>query len=164
MCYGVLRLKRQMNGAEITKEKKLREWQAYKNCGILLVVMNVALTGAVILIIYSQNTQKRYAGFLIYAVAFYTFYKIIMSVVNTIKAGKTKLPLVMALRSIGYADAMMSMLSLQISMLAAFSKPGAEYIGVLNACTGIGVCIMVLLAGVGMIVNGTKHIRRILLN
>ena len=158
MRYGVLRLKKQMNGAEETKEKKVRVWKAYKNCGILFVVMNMALTEAVILIIYSQNTQKRYAGFLIYAVAFYTFYKIIMSVVNTVKAGKTKLPLVMALRSIGYVDALMSMLSLQVSMLAVFSEPGTKYIDTLNACTGIGVCIMVFLAGVGMIVNGTRHI------
>ncbi len=161
MRYGVLRLKKQMNGVEETREKKVREWKAYKNCGILLVVMNMALTGAVILIIYSQNTQKRYAGVLIYAVALYTFYKITMSVINTVKAGKTKLPLVMVLRSIGYADALMSMLSLQVSMVAAFAEPGAEYIGTLNACTGIGVCIMVLLAGVGMIVNGIKHIGQI---
>lgn len=111
------------------------------------------------LIIYSRNTQKRYAGFLIYAVAFYTFYKVIMAVLNTVKAGKTKLPLVMTLRSVGYADALVSLLSLQVAMLTAFSEPGAGHISVMNTCTGLGVCIMVLLAGVGMIVNGLRHIR-----
>lgn len=159
MRYGVLWLNRQMGGFKETKEKQIREWKAYKNCGILLVVMNIALTGAVVLIIYSRNTQKRYAGFLIYAVAFYTFYKVIMAVLNTVKAGKTKLPLVMTLRRIGYADALVSLLSLQVAMLTAFSEPAAEYISVMNTCTGLGVCIMVLLAGVGMIVNGIRHIR-----
>ena len=63
---------------------KAAEWKRFRLCGIILVMMNVALAGVVILVVH-QNGSFHYAGSLIYAMALYTFYVTIMAVVNLVR-------------------------------------------------------------------------------
>ena len=49
--------------------------------GILLLVLNLALSGVVLLTI-AQDTAKRYSEIMVISIAAYTFYKITMAVVN----------------------------------------------------------------------------------
>ena len=56
--------------------------------GILLLVLNFALTGVILLTI-AQDTARRYSEIVVISIATYTFYKIIMAVVNMVKVRKT---------------------------------------------------------------------------
>lgn len=98
----------------------LKEIEVYRNCGILFIIMTAALAGTVVLLMELKG-QKYYLGVVIFAVAAYTFYKTIASIINLVKAEKLKAPLLMAIRDIGYIDASVSVLSLQTAMFAPFA-------------------------------------------
>lgn len=127
-----------------------RAWKVYRNCGIILSISSIALGGAVIMLV-SGAGGKSYPGLMIYAVATYTFYKLIMAVRNMILAGKKKSILLMTLRNISYADALVSLLSLQTALFAAFGQNSGAIIPIFNALTGAGVCFMIFDLGIYMI-------------
>lgn len=139
---------------------KLREWRVFLHTGVLLIFMSIALGGMVVLMVRS-GYGKIYSEFIIYVVALYTFIKLITSIMNMIKAGKYKSPQLTGLRSIGYADALVSMLSLQTAMFAAFGKEDVTLRAKMNVITGAGVCVMVIGIGVWMVCMGESHIKQI---
>ena len=67
--------------------------------GILLLALNFALTGVILLTI-AQDTAKRYSEVVVISIATYTFYKIIMAVANMVKVRKTRSPVLIAIRNI----------------------------------------------------------------
>lgn len=131
------------------KNFKLEELRIYRNVGILLTLDTAVLLGAVILLVHNEG-GKRYPEILIFAVAAYTFYKMIMSVVHMEKARRLKSPLLVAVRNIGYADALVSLLSLQTAMLASFGK-GEVKPEIVNGMLGSAVCAIIFFVGISMI-------------
>ena len=124
--------------------------------GILLLVLNFALTGVILLTI-AQDTAKRYSEVVVISIATYTFYKIIMAVANMVKVRKTRSPVLITIRNIGTADALVSMLTLQATMLASFQGKGGLDAKRMNAITGMVVCVLILALGVSMIHYAFKN-------
>lgn len=85
----------------------------------MLLLLNLALSGVVLLTIV-QDTAKRYSEIMVITIAAYTFYKIITSVINMIKVRKLQSPILITIRNISVADALVSVLTLQMTMLASF--------------------------------------------
>lgn len=137
-------------GLHQDKNIEERSWRVYYICGIILSATSIALAGAVIMLVKGQG-GKAYPGVMIYAVAAYTFYKLGMAITNRIKAGKQKSVLLSTLRNISYADALVSLLSLQTALLTAFGQGSEEKIPFMNALTGSGVCLMIFVLGIHMI-------------
>lgn len=135
---------------------KIRELKVYRNCGIMLSVMSVALGGTVIVLVHGEG-GKSYPGVMIYAVATYTFYKLTMSIINMIKARKEKSVSLITLRNIGHSDSLVSILSLQTALFAAFGQDTGDYVTLQNALTGAGVCLMILGLGIYMVYNAKKQ-------
>lgn len=135
----------------------VRDWKLYALCGRILMGMSVALSSVVVLMVI-DGYSKSYPGYLIYVVAFYTFYKVIFSVVHMARARRLSSPLLSGIRNIGYADALVSLLSLQTAMFASFGKSEVRLSTVMNACTGAVVCLMVVLLGGYMLVNSRKRL------
>lgn len=133
-----------------------RSWRVHRNCGIMLSVSSIALGGAVIMLVSGEG-GKSYPGLMIYAVATYTFYKLGMAIRNMIKARKEKSLLLVTLRNISYADALVSILSLQTALFAAFGQDSEAIIPIFNALTGAGVCLMIFTLGV-LMVHKSKNI------
>ncbi|MCM1260984.1 MAG: hypothetical protein NC182_07640 [Prevotella sp.] len=132
--------------------------QQYQHCGILLVVLTLALSIAIIQMVYA-NKGFIHLGFTIYASAAYTFYKLTMSIIHLVKAKKEKDYHIQSLRNIGFAEALVSVLALQTAMLASFSD-GQMNLAIWNAITG-GVVVMIILAlGVYMIIVGNLKQKR----
>ena len=127
-----------------------RAWRVHRNCGIMLSISSIALGGAVIMLVSGEG-GKSYPGLMIYGVATYTFYKLAMAIRNMIKARKESSLLLVTLRNISYADALVSMLSLQTALFAAFGQDSGTMIPVMNALTGVGVCLMIFTLGIYMI-------------
>ena len=137
---------------------EISEWRRYRLCGIVLLLMNWALIGIVILVIH-QNSGFEYPGTLIYVMALYAFYAIITAVANVIKFRKYGSPILSAAKVISLTAALVSMLSLETAMLAQFGQSDdAEFRKIMMAATGLGISIIVLVMAVYMIVHATRQL------
>lgn len=154
MRIGAVRQERKISKIQNEGMRMQQEIFIYRKNSLLFIFMAVVLGGMVILLEASLG-GKNYPGFTIYAAAFYTFYRIIMSVINMIKVNRQKSPLLMIIRKIGYIDACVSMLTLQTAMFASFADGQEEFVNLMNGITGTIVSIMVLGMGIqGIFVSG----------
>lgn len=100
-------------------------------------------------------------AFLIFVMAAYTFYAVIMAVVNLIKFRKRGSPVLSAAKVISLAAALVSMLALETAMLSQFGqKEDPMFRQVMTAFTGAGVCIIILVVAVFMIVWSTRQLKQ----
>lgn len=130
----------------------------YRTCGALLIVMPLCLSFAILEMVQSGSAFVR-VGWTVYAVAAYTFYKITMAIINVVKAMKGDDFTIRALRSISLADAMVSILALQTTLLYTFSDGSGSAWA--NALTGGAVCALTVALGVYMLVYSRKKMKRI---
>lgn len=163
MRYWAVNYERRVWKLEQTSKRKLLELNIYKNCSILFIAMTMALGGMVILTLRSQG-GKHYPGLTIYAFALYAFIKIPFAMAGRIKVIRMKSPLLITIRSIGYADACVAVLSLQTAMLSSFGHGDLEdyVVELMNAGTGAVMCLMVLGMGIFGIYMAQKQKKEIL--
>ena len=136
------------------------ELRRYRLCGIVLLLMDQALAGVVLLMVH-QNRGYEYPGMLIYAMAAYSFYAIAIAAVNVVKFRKHGSPVLSAAKAVDLVAAMVSMLSLETAMLARFGgEDGPQFRKRMTETAGFFVCVIVLGMAVFMIVRSTKCIRR----
>lgn len=141
------------------RKNKVSEWRRYRLCGIVLLFMNAALAGIVILAVH-QNSGFEYPGMLIYIMALYTFYATITAVWNVIKFRRYGSPVLSAAKGINLTAAMVSMLSLETAMLTQFgAADDAGFRQMMTALTGAGVCVVVTGMAVYMLVHATKRLK-----
>ena len=81
------------------------EYRRYRFCGVLLVLMNAALAGVVVLVLH-RGGGFRYSGFMIYAMAAYAFYATIAGVVNLVRYRRYNSPVLTASRAVSLAAAL----------------------------------------------------------
>ncbi len=138
------------------------EMKRYRLCGVILVLMNIALSGVVVLVVY-QNKGFEYAGYLIYIMAMYAFYAIITAVMDVIKYRKYRSPVMSAAKAIKLAAALVSMLSLETAMLAQFDNQSNPvfFRRIMVASTGGAVCLLILAMAVFMIFRSTKELKKL---
>lgn len=146
--------KRRQKNKQFTVEKQLK---SYRNTGILLIVLNVALVAAIAQMVVS-NQGFQYAGLMIYVIAVYTFYKLGLSIYNLIKAKKQDDYTVKAIKYISFADALVSILALQTALLHAFAETYNPSLP--NALTGGAVSMIIIGMGIYMIVKGQIALRQ----
>lgn len=153
-------LLRHVNRNAIGKNPVL-ELQQYRLCGVILMLMNIALLGVVALAVL-DNEGFNYAGYLIYVVAMYAFYNTITTVRDLIRYKRYESPVMSAAKAINLAAALVSMLSLETAMLAQFGEEsGPQFWQLMTGLTGSGVCLVVLaIAGV-MIVKSTMQLKKL---
>lgn len=144
-----------------SEKDKITEWKRYRLCGIILLFMNIALAGIVILVIY-QNSGFEYPGMLIYVMAMYAFYATIMAVRNVVKFRKYGTPVISAAKVINLTAALVSMLSLETAMLTQFgAADDPAFRQIMTASTGAGISVIVVGMAVFMIVRSTKQMKYI---
>ena len=132
------------------------EYFVAKLCGGLLVLLSFIL-GGIVYISLSQNVAVKHHEIVMITIATYTFYKITAAVIRAIKQRKNTVPLLVVIRTIGYAEAVASLLTLQRSMLISFGSMDNEDIALLNSLTGISVCLFILLLGIFTILTSGKE-------
>lgn len=137
------------------------ELKRYRMCGIILLLMNQALTGIVVFMVY-QNKSYDYPGVLIYAMATYSFYCVIIASVNVIKFRRHGSPVLSAAKVINLVSAMVSILSLETAMVTRFGdKDDFSFRQTMTGATGGGVCTFVLGIAVYMIVKSSLQLKKI---
>ena len=133
--------------------------RTYRNSGILLVILNVALSFAIAEMIFSDRAFE-YAGLMIYVAATYAFYKITMAIINICrKRGGADLAM-QAMLNINLTDAAVSILALQTALLHTFSE-GEVNISLFNTLTGSAVSLTSLSLGIFMVIKSIKTIKEI---
>lgn len=139
---------------------QLKELKRSRLCGIILMTVNFALSGVVILVIV-QNKGFEYNGILIYVMAMYTFYVTTHSVIDIFKYRKYNSPVMSTSKSISLAAALVSMLSLETAMLSQFGTENTTpyFDQIMVGATGAGVCIIVLTMSIVTIVRANKELK-----
>lgn len=136
------------------------EWKRSRICAYILLLINLSLSGAVLMILY-QNRGYHYPGILIYVMALYTFYSTIHAVVDIVKYRTLGSPIMSTAKTVSLSAALVSMLNLETAMFAQF---GADMVqqdrNLMIILTGAGISVTVVTLSVILIVRATKEIRR----
>lgn len=128
-----------------------KEMAVMKRDGMILLLVTGAL-GAIIFLKIVRNAVTPYSTVLAIATAAYTFYKIIFAVWNMRKVRKLGSPILTAIRNVAFADALVSLFSLQVLMFVSFeSKESGSYDKLMNSVTGMAVCLSVVILGLRMV-------------
>ena len=99
-----------------------------------------------------------YAGYMIYIVAAYTFYKIITAIIHFFKARRRDGLIVQAIRNINLVDAIYSVFVLQVSMIRAFGD-GNDPLS--NSVAGGAIALLILWISIHMIVQSYREKERL---
>ena len=138
----------------------LSEWKRSKVCAYILLLINLSLSGAVLMILY-QHKGYDYPGMLIYVMALYTFYALTMSIVDIVKYRKMGSPVMSTAKIVSLSAALVSMLNLETAMFAQFGGDMSQKNQrIFIILTGAGISITVVTLSVILIVRATKEIRR----
>ena len=135
------------------------EWKRARICAYILLLVNLSLSGAVLMILY-QNRGYEYNGVMIYVMAAYTFYTTIHAIVDIVKYRKLGSPVMSTAKIVSLSAALVSMLNLETAMFAQFGgEMPARDQRIMIAATGGGISVIVVTLSVLLIVKATKEIR-----
>lgn len=130
--------------------------------GIMLMVLSVSLVGTVILA-FVKDRGTVFPLIAMLAIATYTFTKITIATIKWVKARRSTSVKRLTLRNISFANAFVSIYSLQRSMLVSFEGMTKTEIRIMNLVTGSAVCIVVFLLGLNLVrrisTNNNSHLR-----
>ena len=139
----------------------LGEWKRSRICACILLLINLSLSGAVLMILY-QSKGYDYPGIMIYVMALYTFYSTIHAVLDIIKYRKLGSPVMSTAKIVSLSGALVSMLNLETAMFAQFGADmSPENQRIFIILTGAGVSITIVTLSAILIINANKEIRRI---
>ena len=138
----------------------LGELKRARLCAYILLTVNMALSGAVLMMVYF-NRGFQYQGFLIYVIALYTFYITTTAIIDMVKYRKYKSPVMSITKVIKMASALFSMLFLETAMFAQFGgETPAETKRIMIMITGAGISIAVVVMAIYMIMQTSKEIKQ----
>lgn len=143
--------------SDVLLSRNSQKKSSYIRCASFLAILSLFLSLAVWQMISKDLAFVRF-GWTIYAYAAFAFYKITMAIIGFVKSRKNLL-VTRALRFISLADASVSILTLQTSLLYTFGGEGVNK-GVFNAITGAVVCALTFGLGIDMIIMVTLENKR----
>ena len=163
ICLGIMRFFLLLHSRKYEPgEKMYRELLRYRACGWVFLVMNLALSLIVFFMVYWNRTFEHHMITAI-AMAAYTFTTFTVAIVNVIRYKKYNSPVLSASKAISLAAALVSMLTLESTMLTAFKDEAmtvTEQKWMLGATGGTIVALIIAMA-IYMIAVSTKKIREI---
>ncbi len=162
--YFLLAVMRFLLVRRLNVQDEVSELRRYRLCGVMLLFMNQALAGIVIFMVH-RNQGFDYSGVLIYAMAAYAFYAVILAIVNVVKIRRHNSPILSAAKAISLVAAMVSILSLETAMLAQFGgNDDPMFRKTMTAATGGSVCTIVIGMAIYMIWRANRNLKRIEMN
>lgn len=114
--------------------------------GAMFIFLSIVLAGTAYLSVKVEQGVRHHEIVMI-TMALYAFTKITLAIINLIKVRKNPSPILNTLRSISFAEALVSIFSLQRSMLVSFGDLSANEIRIFHILTGSGVYLFVFLMG-----------------
>ena len=142
-------------------DRKLHEYKIYRLCGALAMILNLAVGGMAVQMIW-ENKAVEYSQTAVIITAAYTFYCFISSVANVISFRKRDNAILEAAKNLNLIGAAVSMYSLQTSMIHVFGSDDDHFHRMMNGITGGIVLVIVLGIASMMIIKGTKQINTLI--
>ena len=143
-------------------ENMKTELVKYRACGTIFLVMNLALALIVFFMVYWNRTFEHHMITAI-AMAAYTFTAVTVAIVNVVKYRKYNSPVFSASKAISLAAALVSMLTLESTMLTTFSDgtmTATTRKWMLGATGGV-ISVLIVATAIYMIAVGTKRIKEL---
>ncbi|MGN0561973.1 MAG: hypothetical protein ACI4K6_04130 [Candidatus Fimenecus sp.] len=141
-----------------TDTTQISPWKSYRRCGGILLVLNFVISGMVFQMI-AQNQGTAYPGYVIYASAAYTFYRLIAAFVKIRKTRKMQNPILSAAKAVDLCIALMALFSLQTAMLTVFGADMPQNTQRwLNIVSGAAVCVLVICIAIYMLLRAKQNI------
>lgn len=157
LCFMRISLVVSVKKSSFGKDLK-KEYQKQKHTGIILLLLDLILSGIIVLIIH-QNQTIIYPGYFIYIVAIYDFYLIISAFINVFRYRKQKSPILVASKCINLTVAMISMVSLEVAMISHFGSNDGNFKLIMTACTGFGICVINSFMAIYMVVKANRYLK-----
>jgi len=161
LCLGIMRFfllwhtKKYAPGEQIK-----REWIQYRACGWVFLFLNVSLTLILFFMIYWNRTFQHHMITAI-AMASYTFFAFTVAIINVIRYRKYNSPVFSASKMISLASALVSMLTLESTMLTAFRDDTMTLLQQkwMLGATGGTISVLIVITAIHMILTGTKKLK-----
>ncbi|MBE6689786.1 MAG: hypothetical protein E7590_00700 [Ruminococcaceae bacterium] len=163
ICLGVMRFFLVRHTSKYTPGEKMQtELVKYRACGIVFLMMNLAIALIIFFMVYWNRTFQHHMITAI-AMAAYTFTALTTAIVNVIKYRKYNSPVFSASKAISLAAALVSMLTLESTMLTTFgdgTMTATTQKWMLGA-TGGAISLLIVATAIYMIVVGTKKLKQL---
>ena len=163
ICLAVMRFFLVIHTSKYAPGEKMQtELVKYRACGIVFLVMNLALALIIFFMVYWNRTFEHHMITAI-AMAAYTFTMFTVAIVNVAKYRKYNSPVFSASKAINLAAALVSMLTLESTMLTTFGNGTmtATTQKWLLGATGGAISILIVATAIYMIVVGTKKLNEL---
>lgn len=136
------------------------EWRRFRFCGAILLALNLFIAAMITyIVVWNRGIARN--SILIIAMAAHTFFTMVKAIINILRYRRYESPVMMASKAINFAAALVSLMSLETSMLATFGSDGdVLFQRVITAITGLAICMLVLIMAIYMIVRATREIQR----
>ena len=144
LLLGIMRLSLILSYRNRNMKSELR---CYRRTAWLLFLLNIPMGGMIVLMVLTDSGYS-YPGYVIYLSSLYTFYTIILAIVNLVTFRKLGSPILSAAKVLSFVAALMSLLGLQTAMISQFSTEGEAFRRRMNAITGGAVWFSVILIAV----------------
>ncbi|MDE6005239.1 MAG: hypothetical protein K2G88_07620 [Oscillospiraceae bacterium] len=118
--------------------------------GIAMIFLAITMSGIICLSI-TENKTTIYHIIIIITIATYTFYQMTISIINIIKANKTKNCQLIILRNIAVGSSIGSMFSLECSMLGTFGDIKTSYARNMEIISGAFAVAVILFLSFSML-------------
>lgn len=134
----------------------------YRRCGMVFLIMNLALSLIVFFMVYWNRTFVHHEITTI-AMAAYTFTTLTTAIINVVRYRKYQSPVYSASKAIGLAAALVSLLTLESTMLTTFGEETMTLTGrrILLGTTGGAICLFIIIMACYMILQSNQKLRSV---
>lgn len=155
---SVIQLYQILRRRKVTTIKE--QWKGYRQCGYMMIVLHLTMTGLVFQMIH-MGEHEEYPGYMIFATAAFTFYKLISAFIDVAKDRKNKHPVDSAVRLLDLSQALYNLFVLQVALLWEFGGGDFAYQKLMNSLTGGAVCLLVCGMGIYMLWRSGRDMRKL---
>ena len=163
ICLGVMRFFLVRHTTRYAPGERMQtELKKYRACGIVFLVMNLTLALIIFFMVYWNRTFEHHMITAI-AMAAYTFTALTTAIINVIKYRKYNSPVFSASKAISLAAALVSMLTLESTMLTTFgdgTMTATVQKWMLGATGGV-ISALIVATAIYMIVISTKKLKEL---
>lgn len=139
-------------------EVALKRAKVFRIEGVLLVCLDIALIMPVTLLALFQRNINLPMWVAI-GNAVYTFYKVIICIIGFSKTRKNNILSIKGLKNLNLTDALVSLLSLESTMIITFSDGTEPSMMILISMSAFVVLLIGVLTAVLTLVKGSKHVK-----
>ena len=141
------------------KSDPAAEYRRLRLTGVLLLPMTIALSMIVTRMI-GHNESAEYPGLLIYGMAAYVFYAVVLASINVFRFRKHGSPVLSAVKVVNLTAALVALLGLEAAMLSRFGDGDTSaFRPTMLGISGLVVSVIILGMSAYMIIRASYKLR-----